>query len=99
MLWLLVSLSILSLTVNALFLWLLWGHLKAMQSIQRALQVWDRPEHLATPAPEAGTTWAPSDHEQAKLERQMLENSEQRAAAPSPRGSKKHTPRSARRPG
>lgn len=98
MTWLLVALLSLVMAVQWLTIWLLWSHLQAMQSIQRALRVWDQPEHLATPAPEPGTTWVTSEREQARAEQLLTEESHQRATAPSRPGSKKRMHRSVRIP-
>lgn len=76
------ALLVLSLSFHVLTLWLLWSHLQIMQRVQQALHVWDRPEHLTTPAPEPGTSWVPSESEQSAQEAQWQHDSAQRASRP-----------------
>ncbi len=76
-----IWLTLLNTALLVLTIWLLWSHLQAMLAVQQALRVWDRPEHLATPAPEPGTTWAVSDREQAAGELRLIEQSQRRAEA------------------
>ena len=75
-----------------------WRLCRQMEQVASALKVWDNPASLATPSPEPGTTWAPTDAEVAALEQKMAADSQQRVRA-SRRTSQGSTPASAARRG
>lgn len=81
MLWAIVLLVLAEIGLNCVMLWLLHGHLVAMQAIQQSLRVWEAPEKLASPYLPAGTTFVPSDREAARREQEWLTESRQRTPA------------------
>jgi hypothetical protein len=79
-------LGVMILVLQAGSLVYLWRVAILLQAIQGSLQVWERPEHLVSPAPEPGTRWAPTDAEVAAIERQLTSESQQRTPVRSRRG-------------
>ena len=95
---LLLTLSVLTLSLSCLTLWILYQVscqtaylLERVTAIQRALMAFDRPQTLAQNAVEVGQSWVPSVREQARLSEQWTSESEQRA------GFERFSPRSRKR--